>query len=366
MAKPYIFNVINWITQGDLRTVSSNDIKISLIIPTYNRAASLKRALQSAVHFDYPPGRYEIIVVDNGSADSTPAVVKDARHNNPGHRLSYVREERLGLHNARHAGVWAAQGDILLFTDDDATFDPGWLRAYAEAFVSHPEMAAAGGPVRASWESPPPQWLVEFMGDAKTFGILSLMEPYDNFHLNGDGIFFGVNMAIRANVLLEMGGFNPEAFGAVWLGNGETGLIYKLWDHRMLIGYVPEALVYHHIPPERMTVQYLRDRMANQGACDLYSDFHSALPNIRSMLRRVSGLILRNYRSWVAAMLVKNRTDVQSLTVQLESARTQAQLKYMLKVALNKRFQSFVLKKDWINDLRPMEKRLDTHQHRLS
>ncbi len=224
-------------------------------------------------------------------------------------------------------------------------------------------MVAAGGPVRASWEAPPPKWLVEFMGEGKTFGIFSLMEPYNEFRLNPDGIFFGVNMAIRANVLLEMGGFNPEAFGDVWLGDGETGLVYKLWKHKMLIGYVPEALVYHHIPPERMTVQYLRLRMANQGVCDLYSDFHRMLPNTRSMLRRVSELILRNCRSWVAGMLVKNRTDVQSLDIQLESARTQAQLKYMLKVTLNKKFQNFVLKKDWLNDLRPMEKRSDTPQH---
>jgi glycosyltransferase involved in cell wall biosynthesis len=345
--------------------VGRNNITISLIIPTYNRAASLKRALESVVNLDYPSDRYEIIVVDNGSTDATPTVVKEVRNTNPECSLSYVREERLGLHNARHAGVWVAKGNILLFTDDDATFDPGWLRAYEEAFNSHPEMAAAGGPVRPSWETPPPQWLVEFMGDVKTFGILSLIEPYDDFRLNADGIFFGVNMAIRAKVLLEMGGFNPDAFGDAWLGDGETGLIYKLWDHRMLIGYVPDALVYHHIPPERMTVQYLRVRMANQGVCDLYSDFHRAWPNKPSILRRACGLILKNVRSWVAAMLVRNRTDVQSLNVQLESARTQAQLKYMLKLALNKRFQSFVLKKDWINDLRPMEKQPEPHQHGL-
>src|SRR6266545_3828623 len=314
---------------------------ISLIIPTYNRAALLERALESAVNLDYPPTRYEIVIVDNGSTDATPAVVQNVRDNSAEHNVGYVREERLGLHNARHAGVWAAKGDILIFTDDDATFAPGWLRAYAAAFDTHPEMVAAGGPVRASWEAPPPKWLVEFMGEGKTFGILSLMEPYDDFRLNSDG----------------------EFFGDVWLGDGETGLNRKLWNHKMLIGYVPEALVYHHIPPERMTVQYLRLRMANQGVCDLYSDFHRMLPNTRSMLRRVSELILRNCRSWVAGMLVKNRTDVQSLDIQLESARTQAQLKYMLKVTLNKKFQNFVLKKDWLNDLRPMEKRSDTPQH---
>ncbi len=257
--------------------MNRKSISISLIIPTYNRAASLKRALESASYLDYPPDRYEIIVVDNGSTDSTPAVVKEARQNNPTNRLVYVREERLGLHNARHAGVWAARGDILLFTDDDATFDPGWLSAYAEAFDSHPDMAAAGGPVRAAWEAPPPQWLIEFMGDVKTFGMLSLMEPYEDFRLAADGIFFGVNMAIRAGILLEMGGFNPEAFGAVWLGDGETGLIYKLRDHRMLIGYIPDALAYHHIPPERMTVQYLRRPHGESGGLRSLFGFSSQL-----------------------------------------------------------------------------------------
>ena len=57
-------------------------------------------------------------------------------------------------------------------------------------------MVAAGGPVLPSWEAPPPKWLLEFMGDAKTFGILSLMEPYDSFRVAHDGVFFGVNMAI--------------------------------------------------------------------------------------------------------------------------------------------------------------------------
>lgn len=333
--------------------MSRNDPTISLIIPTYNRAASLKRALESALNLDYPPERYEIIVVDNGSVDATSTVVEEGQHKNRDYRLCYVREERLGLHNARHAGVWAAEGEILLFTDDDATFDRGWLRAYAEAFASHDEMAAAGGPVRASWEIRPPQWLVEFMGDAKTFGILSLMEPYDDFRLNEDGIFFGVNMAIRANVLLEMGGFNPDSFGNAWLGDGETGLMYKLWNRKMLIGYVPEALVYHHIPPERMTVQYLRRRMANQGACDLYSDLHRTRPNTRSLLKRAGGLIFRNGRTWVVAVLLKNRTDIHSLNVQLDAARTRAQLKYAVKLAVDRNFRSFVLKTDWLHDLCP-------------
>ena len=336
---------------------------LSLIIPTYNRAGLLKRALESAVNLNHPPAHYEIIVVDNGSTDATPGIVEDVRQDNPRHRLSYIREERLGLHNARHAGVWAATGDILAFTDDDATFDPNWLRAYAEAFDSHPDMIAAGGPVRPSWGTPPPSWLVESMGDRKTFGMFSLMEPYENFRLAPDGMFFGVNMAIRRNALLQLGGFNPEAFGDAWLGDGETGLVYKLRDYKMLIGYVPGALVYHHIPSTRMTVNYLRRRMANQGVCDFYSEFHRDLPKTRSVLKRAVSVTLRNAGRWILALFLKDRTDARSLNIQLEAARTRSQCKCMLKLAFNKNFQAFVAKKDWLNDLRPL-KDLPTLQHR--
>ena len=216
-------------------------------------------------------------------------------------------------------------------------------------------MVAAGGPIRPSWETTPPKWLVEFIGDSKTFGMLSLMEPYEEFRLDPQVIFFGANMAIRQKTLFELGGFNPDSFGKAWLGDGETGLNYKIRDRKMLIGYVPGALVRHHIPSERMTVKYLRLRMANQGVCDLYSKFHRQLPGAGSIVKRVAGLILRHAGQWILALLVKDRIDRHSLQIQLEAARTQSQLKYTLKLAVNKEFQGFVAKKDWLNDLRPLK-----------
>jgi glucosyl-dolichyl phosphate glucuronosyltransferase len=324
---------------------------ISLVIPTYNRAGLLQRALESAVNLDYPPEHYEIIAVDNGSNDATAAVVQAISKEHAEHNIVYVREERLGLHNARHAGTWAAKANVLLFTDDDATFDRGWLRAYAQAFDAHPEMAAAGGPVRPSWETPPPKWLIELMHESATHGMFSLMEPHKDFRLMPDGMFFGVNMAIRRNVLIKLGGFNPEAFGDNWLGDGETGLVYKLWDHKLLIGYVPGALVYHHIPSTRMTVEYLRRRMANQGMCDLYSQFHRRLPKPASIVKQATRLALSHGRLWLRVSWARDRIDVRSLNRQLEAARTRAQLRYMLKIALSRKLRNFVTKDDWLNDL---------------
>ena len=123
----------------------------------------------------------------------------------------------------------------------------------------------------------------------------------------------------------------------------------------MLIGYVPEALVYHHIPPERMTVEYFRRRAANQGVCDLYSEFHRSLPRVLSIFKRSALLALTHGRSWLVGCLVKDRADTDALNVQLEAARSHAQLEYMLKVALDKKFRSFVVKKDWLDDVRPAE-----------
>src|SRR5215510_5300388 len=252
---------------------------LSIIIPTHNRAALMARAVRSAFALHYPSDRYEIIVVDNASTDNTPEMLESLQNEAAGNVLRYVREDRLGLHNARHAGARAAEGKLLLFTDDDATFDSGWAKAYVEVFARHAAMMAAGGPVRPLWETDPPQWLLDYISESKIFGILSIMEPYTNFRLDPNGFFFGVNMAIRREVLFELGGFNPESFGDIWLGDGETGLNRKLWKRGFLIGYVPDAVVYHHIPPQRMTIDYFRRRMANEGACEVYANCHDGIPS---------------------------------------------------------------------------------------
>ena len=143
-------------------------MKLSVTIPTYNRSRTLQQGLASLQQQTFRD--FEILVVDN-AAD--PVVEKQVA----AFSVRYVPEPQLGLHNARHAGARAATGSILIFTDDDATYEPNWLRAYADAFDAHADMAAAGGPVRPVWETKPPQWLLDYIGDTKEFGILSLREP---------------------------------------------------------------------------------------------------------------------------------------------------------------------------------------------
>ena len=322
---------------------------LSIIIPTHNRAALMTQAVRSAFALHYPADCYEIIVVDNASTDNTQEMLEALQNEDRGTVLRYVREDRLGLHNARHAGARAAEGKILLFTDDDATFDCGWATAYAEAFARHTEMMASGGPVRPIWETDPPQWLLDYISESKIFIILSLMEPYTEFRLDPNGFFAGVNMAIRREILFELGGFNPESFGDIWLGDGEAGLIRKLRKRGLLIGYVPDAVIYHHIPPHRMTVDYFCRRMANEGACQAYANYHQGIPPWPRLLRSIAGLTIRNFRYWIKALLLRNQNDRRALDIQTQSAMTQSKVKYLMRLLYDKKRRSLVLKQDWLS-----------------
>src|SRR5437868_1294010 len=113
---------------------------ISVVLCTYNRSAGLRRTLES-IHAAAPPGlACELIIVDNNSTDDTRAVAADFLTAS-GINGRYVFEKRQGLSHARNAGIRAATGEVLAFTDDDVTVHPKWLASLGEAFLQ-PDCAA--------------------------------------------------------------------------------------------------------------------------------------------------------------------------------------------------------------------------------
>jgi glucosyl-dolichyl phosphate glucuronosyltransferase len=319
-------------------------MQVSIIIPTYNRSSVLLQALKSLQEQTLKD--FEILVIDN-AADSKIETMVAEFNETCRVKVNYIPEPQLGLHNARHAGAKAAIGDILVFTDDDATFDTAWLEVYAEAFLQHREMVAAGGPVRPIWEVTPDQWLLDYIGDFKMFPILSLMEPYREFRLDSQGFFFGVNMAIRRDALFKLGGFNPESFGDIWLGDGESGLNRKLWENNLLVGYVPTAIVHHHIPPSRMTIDYFCRRMANEGACDMYSKYHQGIPSQFDLLMHIVKIAVKS-KFWLKSLFVRERVNPSALNTKINTARSQSQVKYILRLMLDKNFKKLVLQQEWL------------------
>lgn len=319
----------------------------SIIIATHNRYNSLIRSINSILNCDYDKEKYEIIIVDNKSTDNT-RLVKEIykKYKN----FIYVYEEKPGVHFARNRAIKKAKGGILIYTDDDVEVSRNFIKAYVTAFRKYNKMTSAGGEVILKWEENPPKWLQEYIGNKKVFPLLSLMKPYNKFHLSKNGYFFSVNMAVRKEVLISSNGFQPELVGNKYTGNGEYGLYKEFQKKGHLIGYVPDATVYHFIPPHRMTLKYLSDRMENEGISNVYTYYQEKLPSRKNLLKETIMEIRSNITIWLAALLYKGRTDDNNaISIQLEASRTKSKVKHIVYLMFNKNARKLIEKKNWLN-----------------
>ncbi|MEE8432314.1 MAG: glycosyltransferase [Candidatus Desulfatibia sp.] len=110
----------------------SKNRKVSVIIPTYNRAAMLKEAVDSVLAQDYP--NFELIVIDDGSTDSTPKILNTYQDD-----VTVIRRNNLGVSRARNAGIRAASGQFIAFLDSDDLWLPQKLSNQVEFFNLNPE-----------------------------------------------------------------------------------------------------------------------------------------------------------------------------------------------------------------------------------
>ena len=109
--------------------MGTEDVIISIIIPAKNEEINIKRCLESVFGIDYPHQRYEVIVVDNGSTDSTVSIAVSAG-------ATVFRKPGLKISALRNFGVHMAHGNILAFLDADCTVSKDWLRNAEKYFFS--------------------------------------------------------------------------------------------------------------------------------------------------------------------------------------------------------------------------------------
>lgn len=241
-------------------TPSSDATAISVIICTYNRADSLRVSLDSLRQ--QPPVPWELIVVDNNSTDHTRAVCEQFQPHLP---LRYLFEPRQGKSFALNHGVRAATYPLLAFTDDDVTVATDWLTALVAAAQQQPQATYFGGKILPAWLAPPPAWLQEHVATL----IRGPMVYFDRGDIPGEfrDAFWGANLAIRRKVFdtfsfREDLGPNPNDF----VRGEEIDLQQRLVAAGYAGWYVPNAVVYHRTPAERMTEQYIRHWFEGAGA----------------------------------------------------------------------------------------------------
>jgi glycosyltransferase involved in cell wall biosynthesis len=111
----------------------------SVLIDTYNHERYIEQAITSVLEQDFPPSDMEILVVDDGSSDSTPAVIQKFIP-----RIRYIRKTNGGQASAFNFVIPEAKGEILAFLDGDDWWAKGKLVAVAEAFERNRLVAAVG------------------------------------------------------------------------------------------------------------------------------------------------------------------------------------------------------------------------------
>lgn len=232
--KPALSVVEHWCQTDGVRSARPAWPRMSVVVCAYNEEATIEECLWAACTLDYPD--LEIIVCDDGSTDRTAELA----------RRFPVRLLELphgGLSRARNAGWHAATGDIIAYLDADAYPDQDWLHSLAVCFQAG--VAVGGGPNLPV----PGSGLVE-RAVASSPGAPRevLLEPNRAEHVPG------CNLAVRRDVLEEVGGFNPLYTAA----GDDVDLCWRIMDRGWEISFAAGAQIFHH---RRHTVRgYLRQQ----------------------------------------------------------------------------------------------------------
>lgn len=247
---------------------------ISVIVPTRNRCQSVERSIRGVLATEAHDIEYEIVVVDNGSTDSTRMAVENLMSHD--RRVRYYYEENPGLHNARHRGAKEARGSVLAYIDDDVLVSEHWLQGLHEAFRD-PSVCLATGSILPFYEADPPEWFDLHWSSfpfGRAMGWLSLVEYCpETQHVEPEYVF-GSNFVVRKDVLVECRGFHPDSMPEdllIYRGDGETGLAQAIsgFGHKAAVN--TRATVFHVIEKERLTEKYLYKRAFSQGVSYSYS-----------------------------------------------------------------------------------------------
>ncbi len=325
---------------------------LSVIIPTRNRSLQLQCALKSMLKQELSQEEFEVVVVDNGSTDNTHEVITGFE--NKLKNIRYIFEERPGLHNARHRGLYEAKSEILVFCDDDIEAFPTWLSTIKKSFFT-PSIMLVGGRVLPKFEETPPIWILKMWskknGENRILGNLSLIDMGEKPAEINPYYVFGCNFSIRKELLLECGGFHPDELPIELLrfkGDGESFVSKFIKDKGLYAHYHPDASVYHLISKERLTLEYFKRRVFYQGISNSYTDIRNSYYGNASVKSSTS--FLSNQKKVLKKIINNLLIDKEILKIDREIAKSynQGYLYHQKEVKKDLELFKWVIKENYL------------------
>jgi glucosyl-dolichyl phosphate glucuronosyltransferase len=224
--------------------------KVTVAILTYNRADFLRQTLAGIQQQQFPRDHYEVLVVDNNSADNTREVVQSFAEDRPAPR--HVFEPKQGLDHARNRAIREARGEIIVFADDDILVKPDWLsQLVVPLMADHSRrVGALGGEVIPVFPDGLPPWVAEWHAP---LAFRTETGPLEAHHSP-----MGANLAVPRWVFEELGPFSTalDRNGKNLFGGGDAELIRRVRAAGLEVWFSPGAAVKHQMPASRTTFQY--------------------------------------------------------------------------------------------------------------
>lgn len=227
---------------------------ISFIICTYNREQYIYECLSRLATNTAKDG-WEIILVNNNSTDSTADECRRFVADYKPVNYHYFVETQQGLSFARNRGIAEAQGDWLVFLDDDAMVEKDYIFNLQTHLSKHPEAGAFGGQITPFFEEGEPSWYSRW-----SMGFVSAIDRGGQTHIFQDNKFpIGANMGIKREVIEAVGAFNTELgrTGNNLLAGEEKDLFNRIRKAGYPIFYFPHIGVKHCIPARRTTKEFV-------------------------------------------------------------------------------------------------------------
>ena len=249
----------------------------SVVIPTYNRAGSLIKALENLVSQTISPEKYEIIVVDDGSTDDTDFQVSRLCQGFGGQasfklkvkspEIRYFKIENGGPAKARNFGIKEAGGDIIFFTDDDCTVPSNWMEMLIAGFKKYPEAAGVGGwiwPPEGELEKSAVSRFLHFESFFKHPIVGSFIRNHeilsnDPLMCFGNFAYNTANVCYKKKVLQRIGGFRANFY---WPGSEDNDLAFRITRTGHSLLYLP----FHVIHSKVMTLSEFAKLHFHRGA----------------------------------------------------------------------------------------------------
>lgn len=229
------------------------NLKVTVAIPTYNRADFLRQTLAGIVAQQFPRDHFEVLVIDNNSTDHTRAVVAEFADAKPAPR--YLLETQQGLDYARNRAIAEARGEILVFGDDDILVQPDWLAQMAVPLLAdaHTQrVGAIGGEVIPVFPDGLPEWVKEWHAP---LAFRDGTGPLEARHSP-----MGANLAFPMWVFARVGKFHTALDRAAgnYFSGGDSEMVRRIRAAGLEVWFSAAAAVQHQMPASRTTFRYAR------------------------------------------------------------------------------------------------------------